>query len=61
MVTFSRGRLPAGPSTGKTQTVAQAREDLKTSLQTVLKHQAPAAGGSRAPGAWAEALQQAER
>lgn len=45
MVTFSQGRLPAGPNTGKAQTAAQAHEDFF--LRS--RHQALAAGGSRAP------------
>lgn len=44
MVTFSPGRLPAGPNKGKTQTAAQASEVFR-----LCKHQAQAAGGSRAP------------
>lgn len=55
MVTFSPGRLPAGPNKGKTQTAAQASEVFR-----LCKHQARAAGGSRAPRAWAEGSQQAE-
>lgn len=39
MVTFSRGRLPAGPNTGKTQTAAQAREDFTSDCA-----QAPGSG-----------------
>lgn len=44
MVTFSPGRLPAGPNKGKTQTAAQASEVFR-----LCKHQTQAAGGSRAP------------
>lgn len=39
MVTFSRGSLPAGPNTGKTQTAAQAREDFTSDCA-----QAPGSG-----------------
>lgn len=52
MVTFSPGRLPAGPNKGKTQTAPQASE-----VFILCKHQARAAGGSRAPRAWAEGSQ----
>lgn len=56
MVTLSQGTLPAGPNIGENPDGCTG----PGGLQTVLKHQAQAAGGSRAPRSWAENSQQAE-